>query len=200
MSAGVIEVILSGQEARALTDQIKTGVEAVWHLITRAYTERAWTALGYRSWDDYCTREFGTSRLRLPREERAEVVASLRESGLSIPAIAEATGLGYGTVHREISGGYPNGQPEPEPSNVIGLDGKQYKPRPKPKTRPEPKTVEPEPETEEWHRSIETISYELGEVVEQLNTEELDLTLGAAEFLFYMLKGEVQQRKHRRKK
>jgi len=54
-------------------------------LVKQAYTERAWDALGYASWDEYCTREFGTSRLRLPREERAEVVASLRESGLSTP-------------------------------------------------------------------------------------------------------------------
>ena len=69
---------LTPADARAITDQIKTGVEAVWQLITRAYTERAWTALGYSSWDQYCIREFGTSRLRLPREERPEMVASLR--------------------------------------------------------------------------------------------------------------------------
>lgn len=84
-------VALTPSDARALTDQIKTGVEAVWHLITRAYTERAWSVLGYESWDDYCTREFGTSRLRLPREERAEVVASLRENGNPVPIPAVAT-------------------------------------------------------------------------------------------------------------
>lgn len=96
---------LDAVEARAITDQIKTGVEAVWHLITRAYTERAWSALGYSSWDDYCTREFGTARLRLPREERAEVVASLRESGLSLRAIAAATGVNRETVRQELAGG-----------------------------------------------------------------------------------------------
>ncbi|WP_156664677.1 hypothetical protein [Mycobacterium sp. 852002-51057_SCH5723018] len=53
-------------------------------LITQAYMHRAWDALGYSSWDDYCIREFGTTRLRLPREERAEVVTSLRESGLRL--------------------------------------------------------------------------------------------------------------------
>ncbi|MFW0790428.1 hypothetical protein [Gordonia sp. CPCC 205333] len=74
---------LNATDARALTDKTKVGVEAGWHLIEQAYTERAWAALGYTSWDDYCTREFGTSRLRLPRGERSEVVASLRVSGLS---------------------------------------------------------------------------------------------------------------------
>ena len=74
-------IALDASTARALTDRIKVGVEAVWELITQAYVQRAWDALGYSSWDDYCTREFGTSRLRLRREERAEVVASLRDQG-----------------------------------------------------------------------------------------------------------------------
>jgi len=71
---------------------------------------------------------FGTSRLRLPREERAEVVASLRESGLSIRAIAAATGLNKETVNnvtRELSG---NRTPEP----ITGTDGKTYAPKPRP--------------------------------------------------------------------
>jgi len=38
--------------------------------------------------------------LRLPREERSEVVASLRESGLSLRAIAAATGDSEPTVRR----------------------------------------------------------------------------------------------------
>lgn len=130
--------------ARVLTDQIKVGVEAVWELVKQAYIERAWSALGYATWDDYCTSEFGASRLRLPREERAEVVASLQESGLSIRAIASATGLGRGTVARELAA-VPNGTPDAEPiesevveeqvvvdhtdvpDNVIGLDGKRYR-------------------------------------------------------------------------
>lgn len=106
-----LDRILDAAQARSLTDRIKIGVEAVWELIIQAYTERAWSALGYQSWDDYCTREFGTARLRLPREERAEVVASLRESGLSIRAISAATGLGKGTVERELSP-VPNGTGE----------------------------------------------------------------------------------------
>jgi hypothetical protein len=72
---GEVVHVLDATEARALTDRIKVAVEATWHLVIEAYQARAWVALGYSSWDDYCTREFGTSRLRLPREERQEVVA-----------------------------------------------------------------------------------------------------------------------------
>lgn len=102
-TTGEIVETATAEDARRLTDKIKIGVEGVWHLIEEAYTSRAWAALGYKSWDDYCTREFGTSRLRLPREDRSEVVASLRESGLSVRAIAVATGDHYSTVSRELS-------------------------------------------------------------------------------------------------
>lgn len=119
---------ISPASARELTDRIKVGVDAIWELIKQAYQSRAWSALGYSSWDDYCTREFGTSRIRLPREERQEVVASMREIGMSTRAIASATGTGYGTVARELAGD-PNGSPEPNP--VTGTDGKTYSPRPR---------------------------------------------------------------------
>lgn len=94
----------TAEQARALTDRIKVAVDGTWLLIQEAYISRCWSALGYASWDDYCTREFGTSRLRLPREERQEVVASLREIGMSVRAIAAATGQGRETIRKEIAG------------------------------------------------------------------------------------------------
>jgi hypothetical protein len=96
---------LGADEARELTDQIRTGLGTLRELITRAYLGRAWIALGYESWDAYCIREFETSWLRVPREERPEMVTSLRHAGLSIRAIASATGAGVGTIHREIEAG-----------------------------------------------------------------------------------------------
>jgi hypothetical protein len=103
MTAEIEIITLSPSDARALTDQIKADVETVWDRIERAYLERAWAALGYANWDEYCLTEFGTSRLRLPREERPEIVASLREAGLSIRAIASATGAAYRSAWLIIS-------------------------------------------------------------------------------------------------
>jgi transposase-like protein len=108
------------EEARALTDRIKIAVEGTWQLIREAYTSRTWAVLGYDTWDAYCTAEFGNTRLRLPREERQEVVASLRDSGLSVRAIASATGVGRGTVERDLAG-VPDGTPR-----IQGTDGKTY--------------------------------------------------------------------------
>lgn len=121
VDANAPDLDLTSTEARNLTDRIKTALGVTWELVRQAYQQRAWIALGYASWDDYCGAEFGASRLRLPREERQEVVASLRESGLSIRAIASATGTGYGTVSRSLADD-PNGSPERQPA----LDGRTY--------------------------------------------------------------------------
>lgn len=93
----------SADYARSLTDRIRIAVEGTWQLIVEAYQSRSWAVLGYASWDEYCTREFGTSRLRLPREERTEQVASLRESGLSLRAIAAATGNDVKTIRTDLA-------------------------------------------------------------------------------------------------
>lgn len=109
------------EEARALTDRIKIAVEGTWQLIREAYTTRTWAVLGYDTWDAYCTAEFGETRLRLPREERQEVVASLRDSGLSVRAIASATGSSVGTVAADLGN-----RSELNSRPVIGVNGKTY--------------------------------------------------------------------------
>src|SRR5690606_22189968 len=126
-------------------------VESTWQLIQEAYLTRAWAALGYNSWDAYCAAEFGTSRIPLPREERREIVTSLREAGLSTRAIASATGVDHSTVSRDIASGVaaPQGNATPATRNVVGRDGKQYAPSPRPRV-PEPgiwdASPPPEPE------------------------------------------------------
>lgn len=96
---------MGADEARTLTDEIKECLTVGAEKIAQAYDERADVALGYESWDAYCIAEFSSLRLRVPREERPELVASLRNAGLSIRAIASATGAGVGTIHREIEAG-----------------------------------------------------------------------------------------------
>lgn len=118
------ELVISAQDARNLTDKIKAGTAALWELIKEAYVSRAWASLGYASWDDYCTQEFGTSRIRLPREERREVVSSMREIGMSTRAIASATGMSAMQASRD-SRGVTNVTPAP----VTGTDGKTYEGR-----------------------------------------------------------------------
>lgn len=110
---------LDADEARALTDQIKDTAAVLWELIVAAYHGRAWIALGYESWDVYCIREFGSSRLRIPREERPDMVCSLRQAGLSIRAIASATGIDKNTVQADLAQVSEIHTPD-EPPNDVG--------------------------------------------------------------------------------
>lgn len=114
-----VELSMSADVARSVTDRIKLALEATWQLVAEAYQGGAHLALGYGSWDEYVTREFGTSRLRLPREERQEVVASLRDAGMSIRAIAATTGASDQTVQRDLAARSESLHLDPPaPSNV----------------------------------------------------------------------------------
>ncbi|WP_378735998.1 hypothetical protein [Nocardia brasiliensis] len=119
----IAESLVSVSAARELTDRIRAGVDAVWELIMRAFTTRVWTALGYASWDEYCAKEFDTTRLRLPREQRREVVASMHEIGMSTRAIASALRSSTRTIGTDL--GQVSSRTTPG-TTVTGLDGKSY--------------------------------------------------------------------------
>ncbi|OBF70422.1 hypothetical protein A5750_22835 [Mycobacterium sp. 852002-51613_SCH5001154] len=141
------------EQARELTDEIKVDEATLWDKVVRAYTERAWQILGYESWDTYCAAEFRSVRLRLPMEERRDVVCSLREAGLSIRGVASAIGISDQTVQRDLkNSGVVNHYTSPDefddPSDdevveaapdlrVTGTDGTVY-PRYKPAPTPSP--------------------------------------------------------------
>lgn len=145
IDAEIVPDELTPEQARKLTDKIRVNLDGIWELVTEAYTAGAHRALGYASWDAYCTTEFGSNRIQLPKEERAETVRSLRESGLSPNAIASATGTSRRTVNRELD---KSGWANAHPGETLGQDGKTY-------TRPEPTVSErdwpdvPEPEDNE---------------------------------------------------
>lgn len=128
MNAAVEQVTLSEADARKLTEQIAEGLADVHELIVQAWEGQAWRSLGFASWDAWIDENFRGLQLRPPREQRDEVVQSMRETGMSIRAISQATDLGAGTIHRAAAAGVPNGTPEEGPSNVVGLDGKTYTP------------------------------------------------------------------------
>lgn len=129
------ELELSVSRARDRAERIRTALNVSWQLVKDAYVDRDWLALGYASWDEYCTGEFSEFRIKLPREERQEVVSSMREIGMSMPAIASATGVSLGTVHGTLSKLKASGELSDE-VKVTGTDGKTYttKPRPEPTT------------------------------------------------------------------
>lgn len=80
---GEIVAHCTPDEARRLTDEIKGAAERVWSLLVEAHDREAWAALGYGSWRDYATTEFGMSQSR---------AYQLLDQGRVVRAIEEATG------------------------------------------------------------------------------------------------------------
>lgn len=126
-----IEQIATRQEAEARRDRIKAGLATLWDDIKAAWRERDWIALGYPSWDAMCESEYRLG-LALPRSERPEVVADLRQEGMSTRAIAAATGVSQGTVRNDLASTEQNYSV----ATVTSLDGRQ-----RPATRPQPETL-----------------------------------------------------------
>lgn len=123
------ENILTVADAQALTAQIRAMSERLWDLVVIAYQHRAWTALGYKSWDCYVQAEFGPLKIRIPKEDRREIVSSLRDHGLSLRAIGSATGYDKHTIASDLEakagGGFPplaGGPRKP----VTGCNGRTY--------------------------------------------------------------------------
>lgn len=117
---------LTAEQARALTDRIRGSLAVAYDGLVDAWQGRADLALGYSSWDAYCAGEFAEGRMvRLDREQRREIVSTMRGAGMSSRAIASATGLSQPTVARDVRAGESSDSPA---APVTGMDGKTYQP------------------------------------------------------------------------
>ncbi|MFD5814368.1 hypothetical protein [Streptomyces sp. NPDC127038] len=120
------------EEARARADRIRSGMRvlAEWQTdVIAAYAARDWETLGYETWDAYLDGEYGEHRVRLPREQRREIVAGMSAAGMSTRAIGAAIGVHHDTVNRDVQSSV--GFPTDEPRTVLSLDGRE-----RPATRP----------------------------------------------------------------
>lgn len=131
------------EEARARADRIRSGMRvlAEWQQdVIAAYAARDWDALGYETWDAYIDGEYGEHRVRLPREQRREIVAGMSAAGMSSRAIGSAVGSSHVTVQNDLQATGKNFPVEGE-RTVLSLDGRE---RPAARPAPEPNVwVEP---------------------------------------------------------
>lgn len=144
------------ETAKEITDKIRNGLDGVWDLIITAYQWKVWTVLGYDTWDEYCDKEFRHFRIKLGKEDREVVVGNLRDHGLSLRAIASATGYDKRTVQRDLDA---TAKPR---ENIIGINGRNYSATRgvKPPSTPTKRRVSD---------SFWTVSYELGRLTDRAN-------------------------------
>lgn len=104
-----VVIALNEDAARRLTERIRlTAFNAreslgkLQVLVEEARSGRAHVALGYPSWTAYLSDVFGDQPLRLPRDQRQELVGYLAGEGMSTRAIAPIVGAARNTVLKDL--------------------------------------------------------------------------------------------------
>lgn len=93
------------------------------HALAETYRSRGWTALGHDSWESYCTEVLSADHAHWDRDQRHEIVASLRAEALSIRAIAAVVGVHSSTVAVDLK---TIGGEAPTVETVVGIDGREH--------------------------------------------------------------------------
>lgn len=125
MSAEVVPQVMDAAEARRVTERIRytamsvrDGMEKLQSLVAMAQEGQAHIALGYKSWTAYLADVLGEEPMRLPRDERRELVAWLAGEGMSTRAIAPVVGAHHDTVASDIRAAVGNPTPVPTTSTA----------------------------------------------------------------------------------
>lgn len=109
--------------ARRLTKQLREALSVAVDLLGQAFDGRAWEALGYASWEQYCTTELPELAILgkgMPTAERRATVAALRTGrSMSLRAIGKPLGLSAQTVQRDLEAAGV------QLATVTSLDGRQ---------------------------------------------------------------------------
>jgi DNA-binding NarL/FixJ family response regulator len=128
-TAALATTELTADEARHLTEQIRVRLDFLLPLVKQAFEGRADRALGYESWQAYCTAELGD--VRVPLGDRPAMVAELRNAGMSTRAIGAALGISKDTAARDLAS--VSSETDEQPARIASLDGRE-----RPATRPTP--------------------------------------------------------------
>lgn len=126
---GIATTELTADEARELTAEIRRDLDGLLPKIKRAFDGRADKALGYDSWQAYCSTEL--KDVRVPLGDRPAMVAELRQGGMSQRAIGAALGVSKRTVENDLSQLATSSQ---LPDRIVSLDGRE---RPATQSKPE---------------------------------------------------------------
>ena len=125
MSAEIVPQVMDAAEARRVTERIRytamsvrDGMEKLQSLVATAQEGQAHIALGYKSWTAYLADVLGEEPMRLPRDERRELVAWLAGEGMSTRAIAPVVGAHHDTVASDIRAAVGNPTPVPTTSTA----------------------------------------------------------------------------------
>lgn len=132
-------------DVRESINAAKASLEAAAEQIVWQIENRVWLVLGHADWNAMREQEYGGAAFMVPRAERPELVARMRQAGLTQQEIADTAGVGVGTVNRDLAD-FPDGKSAAPPPPITNARGQQrpasYAPRPTPAPRRDPESVD----------------------------------------------------------
>lgn len=109
---------------RIALDRTARGMADLAERVSEAYQRRADLALGYESWAEYATAEFGEQTQSLAAPIRRELVGYLSAEGMSTRAIAPAVGVSQRQVSTDVRSHFsPTPTPEPAGATIATNEG-----------------------------------------------------------------------------
>lgn len=124
------------RRARSLVYEANASLAYAYDCVAELWTERAWTVLGYDSWESLCDSEFAGLRGNIGKADRKRLISVMTGDGMSTRAQAAALGTSEATVRRTQV------RQDDAPAEVTGTDGKRYTATPR---RPQLAVVEAVP-------------------------------------------------------
>jgi len=98
-----MELVITEADVRRSVDTARSSLRSAAEEIVWQIEHEAWRVLGYPDWDAMREAEYGGAAFMVPRQERRELVARLRDAGLTQQQIADTAGVAQTTVSADLS-------------------------------------------------------------------------------------------------
>lgn len=151
--------VMTKDEARALTDQIRGAINQAWDLLLSAYEQRAWASLGYASWEAYVRGEFDISRRRSYQLiDQGNVIRAIESAVCTTVHITEREARDIKPVLTEVTEEIKERvEAGEDPKVVVGevIQAKREEKKPKEPEPPEEPEIDLIGELEEAHELIQ---------------------------------------------
>lgn len=147
------------ERIRVMANAAARDMDALAELVAKAKAGEIHEALEFDSWTSYVADALAPLFHERSRDERRRIVALLDDAGMSIRAIAEATGTPKSTVADDVHQLSGNRTADTDATTTTGLDGKRYQRRGRVGQRTRPT----------FHESVQNLAKRVDRVVKLAN-------------------------------
>jgi len=178
-------------QARRSVKRAKQGLESAAKEVLWQVQNKVWTVLDYPDWPTMREAEYDGPAVIVPTAMRPELSVGLIHQGLSQQEVADTLGVSRGTVHNDLNGNSDN-------ESLVRVNSRgQVRPiRYRTRKPPVKDTTTVHHLDRRWAMEVQRVSASIP--FDTLTDDQLTDALGAAQFLYELLRGERITRERKR--